>query len=148
LLPSRASGGLEGRRWARHAPDGGMSGVLAAHRRGSPTRPARTHAHHAQTNVASSTKNIGLPRRARRAQRCRRYRGEWSPPGKGPLPAERLCAGGCPDADMPWERVYTWSQKFRALVSGRRWPSLGPAGRPRARPAARRSQRVQSAAHI
>ena len=67
LLPSRASGGLEGRRWAWHAPGGGMSAVLASHRWSSPTRPAHTHAHHAQTNVASSTKNIGLPRRARRA---------------------------------------------------------------------------------
>ena len=56
------SGGLQGRRWARHAPVGGMSAVLASHRRRSPTRLARTHAHHAQANVVSSTKNIGLPR--------------------------------------------------------------------------------------
>ena len=65
LLLSRASGGLEGRRWAWHAPGGGMSAVLTSHRWSSPTRPAHTHTHHAQTNVASSTKNIGLPRRAR-----------------------------------------------------------------------------------
>eukprot|EP01045_Picozoa_sp_COSAG04_P001692 COSAG04_NODE_57_length_30587_cov_86.784632_16_plen_413_part_00 len=58
-------GGLQGRRWARHAPNGGTPAVLASHRRRSPTRPARTHAHHAQANVISSTKNIGLPRAMR-----------------------------------------------------------------------------------
>ena len=31
---------------------------------------------------------------------------------------------------------------------GRRWPSAGPAGRPRARPAAGRAQRLQSAAQV
>ena len=39
-------------------------------------------------------------------------------------------------------------RKTSASTDGRRLPSLGPAGRPRARPAARRSQRLQSNAHV
>ena len=87
LLLSRASGGLEGRRWAWHAPGGGMSAVLTSHRWSSPTRPAHTHAHHAQTNVASSTKNIGLPRRARRAGGNSVSRRSDRADGRGQTPA-------------------------------------------------------------
>ena len=114
LLLSRASGGLEGRRWAHHAPDGGMSAVLTAHRWGSPTRPARTHAHHAQTNVASSTKNIGAeerepPLRATAGSFCKP-----EPPRRGGYPGLRLRPSASVGLQQPPR------QALRCTTSGRR----------------------------
>ena len=142
------SGGLQGRRWARHAPVGGMSAVLASHRRRSPTRLARTHAHHAQANVVSSTKNIGLPRGRGVPSVAGVTGGECPGPRRARCPQNVRAQAVVPMGICPESACDDRPRKTSASTDGRRLPSLGPAGRPRARPAARRSQRLQSNAHV